>query len=106
MRKVLLPALIVPVLFGCASSAAQARQTGTTVDLVAYSTPKPVMGKLITRFQHQPAGQGVSFTQSYGPSGSQAKAIVAGQPADVAFLSPGLDVHTIAAARVGAKGST
>ena len=38
------------------------------------------MGKLITRFEHQPAGQGVSFSQSYGPSGSQAKAIAAGQP--------------------------
>ena len=73
MRRFLLVALILPVLFGCASSAAQARQTGTTVNLVAYSTPKPVMGKLITRFQHQPAGQGVSFTQSYGPSGSQAQ---------------------------------
>ena len=95
MRRFLLPALVVPVLFGCASSAAQARQTGTTVRLVAYSTPKPVMQKLISRFGHQPAGQGVSFTQSYGPSGSQAKGIAAGQPADIAFLSTGLDVDTI-----------
>ena len=69
MRRFLLVALILPVLFGCASSAAQARQTGTTVNLIAYSTPKAVMAKLITRFQHQPAGQGVSFAQSYGPSG-------------------------------------
>jgi sulfate/thiosulfate transport system substrate-binding protein len=106
MRRFLLPALILPVLFGCASSAAEARQTGTTVDLVAYSTPKPVMAKLITRFQHQPAGQGVSVTQSYGPSGSQAKAIVAGQPADVAFLSTGLDVDTVADAGVVAKSWT
>jgi sulfate transport system substrate-binding protein len=98
--------LILPVLFGCASSAAQARQTGTTVDFIAFSTPKPVMAKLITRFQHQPAGQGVSFTQSYGPSGSQAKAIVAGQPADVAFLSNGLDVDTIADAGIVAKSWT
>src|SRR3954467_12196438 len=96
MRKFFLVALILPVLFGCASSAAQARQTGTTLDLIAYSTPKPVMQKLITRFGHQAAGQGVSFSQSYGPSGSQAKAIVAGQPADIAFLSTGLDVDTIA----------
>jgi len=95
MRRFLLPTLIVPVLFGCASSTAQARQTSTTVRLVAYSTPKPVMQKLISRFGHQPAGQGVSFTQSYGPSGSQAKGIAAGQPADIAFLSTGLDVDTI-----------
>src|SRR3954447_26072094 len=106
MRKLLLPVLVVPVLFGCASGAAHARQTGTTVNLVAYATPRPVMAKLITRFQHQPAGQGVSFTQSYRPSGSQAKAIVAGQPADVAFLSTGLDVDTIADADVVAKSWT
>jgi len=103
MRKVLLPALIVPVLFGCASSSAQARQTGTTVNLVAYSTPRPVMAKLISRFQHQPAGQGVSFSQSYGPSGSQAKQVVAGQPADIAFLSTGLDIDTVADAGLVSK---
>jgi sulfate transport system substrate-binding protein len=106
MRKILLFALALPVLFGCASGAAQARQTGTTVSLVAYSTPKPVMAKLITSFQHQSAGQGVSFTQSYGPSGSQAKAIAAGQPADIAFLSTGLDIDTIVNAGVVSKSWT
>ena len=95
MRKALFFVLILPVLFGCASSAAEARQAGTTVKLVAYSTPKPVMQKLISRFGHQPAGQGVSFTQSYGPSGSQAKAVAAFQPADIVFLSTGLGVDTI-----------
>src|SRR5438067_5315503 len=106
MRRLLFFALILPVLFGCASSAAQARQAGTTLNLVAYSTPKAVMGKLIARFQHQPAGQGVSFSQSYGPSGSQAKAIVAGQPADVAFLSTGLDIDTIVDAGLVSKSWT
>src|SRR6201984_1622 len=103
MRRFLLVLLILPVLFGCASSAAQARQTGTNVNLVAYSTPKAVMGKLITRFQQQPAGQGVSSSQSYGSSGSQAKAIVAGQPADIAFLSTGLDIDTVADAGLISK---
>src|SRR5512146_2927506 len=106
MPRFLLVALILPVLFGCASGAAQARQTGTTLNLVAYSTPKPVMGKLIKRFEHQPSGQGVSFAESYGPSGSQAKAIVAGQPADIAFLSTGLDIDTVADAGVIAKSWT
>jgi sulfate transport system substrate-binding protein len=106
MRKLLFFALALPVLFGLASSAAQARQAGTTLNLVAYSTPKAVMGKLITRFQHQPAGQGVSFSQSYGPSGTQAKNIVAGQPADIAFLSTGLDIDTIADAGLVSKNWT
>ena len=98
MRKLFLVALVLPVTFGCASAAqaGQAKRAGTTLNLVAYSTPKAVMGKLISRFGHQPAGQGVSFTQSYGPSGSQARAIIAGQPADIAFLSTGLDVDTVA----------
>lgn len=106
MRKSLLLVLIVPVVLGLASSPALARRThtsSTSLNLVAYSTPKAVLGKLITRFQHQPAGQGVSFSQSYGPSGSQAKAIVAGQPADIAFLSTGLDIDTLADARLVAR---
>jgi sulfate/thiosulfate transport system substrate-binding protein len=97
MRRLLPFALLLPVVFGCASAAQanQSRGSGTSLNLVAYSTPKPVMQKLITRFENSTGGQGVSFTQSYGPSGSQARAIVAGQPADIAFLSTGLDVDTL-----------
>jgi sulfate transport system substrate-binding protein len=102
MRRLLLLALILPVACACAG-AAQARQTGTTINLVAYSTPKPVMQKLISRFGYTSAGKGVSFSQSYGPSGSQARAIAAGQPASIAFLSTGLDIDTLADAGVVAK---
>lgn len=96
MRR-LVPILVVLLLAACAG-AAQARETGVTVNLVAYSTPKPVLQKLVARFERSPAGRGVSFTQSYGPSGAQARAVVAGQPADVAFLSTGLDVDSLAQA--------
>jgi sulfate transport system substrate-binding protein len=106
MRKLLFFALALPVLFGLPAGAAQARHAGTTLNLVAYSTPKAVMGKLITRFQHQSAGQGVTFSQSYGPSGTQAKNIVAGQPCDIAFLSNGLDVDTVADAGLVSKNWT
>lgn len=108
MRRILLFSLILPVVLASASAAQakQARRVATTLNLVAYSTPKAVVAKLISRFQHQPAGQGVSFTQSYGPSGSQAKAIIAGQPADIAFLSTGLDVDSIADAGLVAKNWT
>src|SRR5690348_3838810 len=106
MRKILLFALALPVLFGCASGAAQARQAGTTLNLVAYSTPKAVMGKLIASFQKKPAGQGVSFSQSYGPSGSQARAVIAGQPADILFLSTGLDMNSVADAGLVSKNWT
>jgi sulfate/thiosulfate transport system substrate-binding protein len=102
MRRLLLFALLLPVVL-VSVSAAQARQTGTTVNLVAYSTPKPVVQKLISRFGQTAAGKGVSFSQSYGPSGSQARAIVAGQPASIAFLSTGLDIDTLADAGVVSK---
>jgi len=105
MRRLLLFALILPVVFGCAG-AAQARQAGTNLSLVAYSTPKPVIQKLISRFGHTAAGQGVTFTQSYGPSGSQARAIAAGLPASLAFLSTGLDIDTIVDAGLIAKNWT
>ncbi|HEY2209752.1 MAG TPA: sulfate ABC transporter substrate-binding protein [Gaiellaceae bacterium] len=103
MRRLLLLALLVPVACAVVVGAAQARQAGTTVNLVAYSTPKPVMQKLISRFGHTSAGNGVSFSQSYGPSGSQARAIAAGQPASIAFLSTGLDIDTIADAGLVGK---
>jgi sulfate transport system substrate-binding protein len=72
---------------------ASAAAAGTTISLVAYSTPKPVMAKIISAFQQTPAGEGVSFSQSYGASTNQAKAVAAGQPADVLFLSTGDDMN-------------
>ena len=53
------------------------------------------MAKIISDFQATPAGQGVSFNQSYGASTSQAKAVVAGLPADIVFLSTGDDVNLL-----------
>jgi sulfate transport system substrate-binding protein len=79
-------------------SAASARSTGGGLNLVAYSTPKPVLAQIISAFQKTSAGNGVSFSQSYGPSGAQARAIVAGQPADIAFLSTGLDINSLVTA--------
>ena len=46
MRRILPFVLIVPVLF-LSVGAAQAHRAGTTLNLVAYSTPKPVLQKLI-----------------------------------------------------------
>jgi sulfate/thiosulfate transport system substrate-binding protein len=67
----------------------------TKLALVAYSTPKEAFSHLIPAFQATPAGKGVSFTQSYGASGDQARSIVAGLPADVVDLSLAPDVDTL-----------
>ena len=80
---------------GALPKLAQARTAGTTLNLVAYSTPKPVMAQIIANWQQTAQGQGVSFTQSYGPSTNQAKAVIAGQPADLVFLSAGDDVNLL-----------
>ena len=74
---------------------AVAARRSTTLNIVCYSTPKPVVSQLITNFQATPAGQGVSFTQSYGPSTSQAQAVVAGQPCDILFPSWPGDVQLL-----------
>jgi len=78
-----------------ASGAALARShDGVKLALVAYSTPKEAYGDLIAAFQKTSAGQNVSFTQSFGASGDQARAVAQGLPADVVHFSTELDVAT------------
>jgi sulfate transport system substrate-binding protein len=88
-------ALVIALAGLVVTAGAGASATGGSLSLVAYSTPKTVMGKIITAFQATPNGDGVSFTQSYGASTNQAKAVVAGQPADLVFLSTGDDVNLL-----------
>jgi len=54
-----------------------------------------VIGKIIQAWQQTPGGSGVSFSQSYGGSTDQARAVIAGLPADVLFLSTGDDVNLL-----------
>lgn len=90
------PRKLIPLLAALVlAPTALASAKGTTLDLVAYSTPKPVMAKIISAFQQTPAGSGVDFSQSYGPSTNQAKAVAAGQPTDLVFLSTGDDVNLL-----------
>jgi sulfate transport system substrate-binding protein len=78
-----------------AAVAASASASDVTLNVVAYSTPKPVLTKIISAYQQTAEGRNVSFTQSYGASGSQAKAVIAGQSADVVLLSTGDDVNSL-----------
>jgi sulfate transport system substrate-binding protein len=65
------------------------------LSLVAYSTPQVVYDEVIPAFAKTPQGQGVSFTQSYGASGDQSRAVLAGQPADVVAFSLAPDVNKL-----------
>src|SRR5262245_27204988 len=85
-------------------SAAPQRATGTRLALVAYSTPREAYGKLIPLFQKTAAGKDVDFSQSYGASGEQTRAVKAGLDADIVALSlaPDMD-ELVAAGKVDAK---
>jgi sulfate transport system substrate-binding protein len=57
------------------------------VALVAYSVPKPAYDDLAKAFARTEQGKGVTFSASYGPSGTQSKAVANGQPADFVGFS-------------------
>jgi sulfate transport system substrate-binding protein len=63
--------------------------------LVAYSTPKDAYAQLIPAFQKTRAGNGVSFSQSYGPSGEQSRAVVSGLDADIVAFSLEPDITSL-----------
>src|SRR5205823_46749 len=81
---------------GCGGgSASAASGGGGSIDLIAYSTPEVAYDKLIPDFQRTQAGQGVEFTQSYGGSGDQSRAVDAGQPASVVHFALEPDVQRL-----------
>src|SRR6266545_3409487 len=82
------------------SGDASARPTGGTLRLVAYSTPREAYGKLIPAFQDTTAGKGTSFEQSYGASGEQARAVIAGLKADVVAFSLEPDMTSLVKAKL------
>src|SRR5215204_598670 len=58
-----------------------------TLSLIAYSTPQVVYDELIPAFGKTAKGEGVGFKTSFGASGDQARAVEAGQAADVVTFS-------------------
>jgi sulfate transport system substrate-binding protein len=59
----------------------------TQLALVAYSTPKKAYDALTQAYARTAAGKGISFSESFGPSGSQSRAVDTGLPADVVAFS-------------------
>jgi sulfate transport system substrate-binding protein len=78
-----------------ALAVASAAAAGTNISLVGYSTPKAVMGKIVQVWQQTPDGKDASFSQSYGASTDQARAVANGLKADIVFLSTGDDVNLL-----------
>ena len=76
---------------------------GDKLTLVAYSTPREAYEQLIPGFQKTDAGKGVRFSQSYGSSGDQSRAIQNGLAADVVTLALEPDMTKLVDAGLVAK---
>ena len=105
VRKAL-PAALLILLFavfaaGCGSSddstaGSGGSGSGGEVAVVGYSTPEGVYEEgLEPGFEATPEGADVSFTNSFGASGDQSRAVVAGQPADVVHFSQAGDMERL-----------
>lgn len=75
-----------------------------TVALVSYSTPAPAYFELEKHFEQTPAGRNVTFTNSFGPSGSQSRAVAAGEPADIVNFSLATDMARLVKAGLVSPG--
>jgi sulfate/thiosulfate transport system substrate-binding protein len=101
MKKVIMPirtpaAALILLAAALGLAACGASSSGSSGDshltLVAYSTPQGAYEKLIPAFQATPEGKGASFSQSFGPSGEQSRAVANGLHASVVSFSLEPDV--------------
>jgi sulfate/thiosulfate-binding protein len=93
-------------LTACGSSSSKATTGGSgsgakvKLSLVAYSTPQAAYEKLIAAFQKTDAGKNITFSQSYGASGDQSRAVVSGLKADIVAFSLSPDITRLVKAKL------
>jgi sulfate transport system substrate-binding protein len=103
MKKTVLVVTTIAVL-AAALAAITACGGGSSISLVAYSTPREAYEELLPAFQETDAGAGAQFSESYGSSGEQSRAIEAGLPADVVEFSLEPDMARLVDAGLVAAG--
>jgi sulfate/thiosulfate transport system substrate-binding protein len=100
----LLALLIVVFAAGCGSSSDDSTGSssnassgsGGSLSVVGYSTPESVYQEALEPgFEATPEGSGVSFSNSFGASGDQSRAVVAGQPASVVHFAQAGDMERL-----------
>jgi sulfate transport system substrate-binding protein len=101
VRRSILVAVValVAALAGCAGVAPTSAGQ-VSLSLVAYSTPQAAYEKLIAAFQQTDAGRNVTFTQSYGASGDQSRAVAVGLKADIVAFSLEPDITRLVTAKL------
>src|ERR1700753_1630306 len=101
--------LVALVVAGCGGGSSSSSSSGSTseessggssggakLSVVGYSTPESVyVETLQPAFEKTPQGEGVSFSNSFGASGDQSRAVAAGQPASVVHFSTGSDMERL-----------
>jgi sulfate/thiosulfate transport system substrate-binding protein len=103
LSAALLTLLIALVAAGCGGSSDDSTNSGSgsdsgggTLNVVGYSTPESVYQEALEpAFEKTPAGSGVSFSNSFGASGDQSRAVVAGQPASVVHFAQAGDMERL-----------
>jgi sulfate/thiosulfate-binding protein len=89
---------IAVVVAGCGSSSSSSTSSsgGGELDVVGYSTPESVYQEALEpSFEKTPEGKGIGFSNSFGASGDQSRAVVAGQPASVVHFSQAGDMERL-----------
>jgi sulfate/thiosulfate transport system substrate-binding protein len=96
---------IVMMVIALTSLAAMVTACGGSdkVALVAYSTPAEAYKEIIPAFQKTTAGKDVQFSESYGASGEQSRAVEAGLKADVVEFSLAPDMDRLVKAGIVAS---
>ena len=92
-------ALVAFAVAGCGSSddsTSGSSGSGGSLDVVGYSTPESVYQEsLEPAFEKTSEGSGVSFSNSFGASGDQSRAVAAGQPASVVHFAQAGDMERL-----------
>jgi sulfate transport system substrate-binding protein len=104
----LLTLLVALAIAGCGGgSSSDSTSSGTSsggggggeggkLAVVGYSTPESVYAETLEpAFEKTPQGKGVSFSNSFGASGDQSRAVVAGQTASVVHFSQAGDMERL-----------
>jgi sulfate/thiosulfate-binding protein len=96
----LLALLLAVFAAGCGGGDDDATGSGSSgggeLSVVGYSTPEAVYTEdLEPAFEGSAKGSGVSFSNSFGASGDQSRAVVAGQPASVVHFAQGGDMERL-----------
>jgi sulfate/thiosulfate transport system substrate-binding protein len=89
-------ATIALMASGCGGDDSATGSSGGKLDIVGYSTPEAVYEEALEPgFEATAAGADVGFSNSFGASGDQSRAVEAGQPASIVHFAQAGDMSRV-----------